>query len=72
MGWKCRQTTKLICTGLGGSSVDKISSNSSNLKSGDFGVAKVGLASAKNNGILESESLGWRDAIGGQDLGVTC
>ena len=71
-GWKYRQTTKLICTGLGGSSVDEISSNSSDLKSGDFGVAEVGLASAQNNGILESESLGWRDAIGGQDSGVTC
>ena len=57
---------------LGGSSVDEISSNSSDLKSGDFGVAEVGLASAQNNGILESESLGWRDAIGGQDSGVTC
>ena len=52
-------------------SVDEISSNSSDPKSGDFGVAEVGLANAQNNGILESESLGLIDTFGGQDSGVT-
>ena len=66
-GWRYRQTSKLVCTGLGGKSVDAINGSSSDMGSGDLGVAEVGLTGAMNNGILKSESLGLRDAIGGQD-----
>ena len=53
-GWKYRQVTKLICTGLGGISETEIGCSSSGTKFGDFGLAEGGLNSAQNNEELEA------------------
>ena len=64
-GWRSKQTTKLVCTGLGGISGDSIVSSSSDVGSGDLAISEGGLTSTDT--ILKSESLELREVTGGQE-----
>ena len=71
-GWKYQQTTKLICRGLIRNCEIEIGCSSSDIKSGDFGLAEGGLASAQNNEVLKSESFDRETLLVARDDVVSC